>query len=219
MSTVRITVILSFFLLLAYASYGQAKLDSSKVIQFSGMVVSQNDFNEPEALPYTNISVLNTSRGTVSDVNGFFSLVALTTDTIVFSRIGFKTVRIGLPDSLDQNRYSWYQIMSQDSFILPEAVIYPWPSREHFKYDLLAIDISNELREQANKNIAKEVLDEVRYTVPADGGETYRLVQQAQIQQYQYAGQLKPQNILNPLAWKKFIDAWRRGDFKKKKKK
>ena len=41
------------------------------------------------------------------------------------------------------------------------------------------------------------------------------------MQQYQsklyYAGQLPPNNLLNPIAWAKFIKAWKNGDFKKKK--
>ncbi len=39
-------------------------------------------------------------------------------------------------------------------------------------------------------------------------------------QQYQsklyYAGQYPPNNLLNPIAWAKFIKAWKNGDFKKK---
>ncbi len=195
---------------------GQNTNVDSRAIQFSGVVLSQDELGNPEPLAYTNISVAGSSRGTVSDINGFFSLVALESDTIVFSRIGFETIEITVPENLEENRYTWYQIMTQDNVLLPEAVIYPWPSREHFKYDLLAIDISDQLREQADQNIAKEVLDELRYTIPADGTETFQIEQAKQIYNYQYAGQYKPQNIFNPLAWKKFIDAWRRGDFKKK---
>ncbi len=215
----RIAILLMTLVIMSQNAFGQTDPTLPKVMEFSGVVVSQGEFQDPEPLPYTNISVMGTSRGTVSDVNGFFSLVALASDTIVFSRIGFKEVQITIPDSLDQDRYTWYQIMSQDSFLLPEAVIYPWPSREHFKYDLLAIDISDQLRDQANENVAQEVLSEIRYAVPADGAETFNYVNQDQIYKYQYSGQLKPQNIFNPLAWKKFIDSWRNGDFKKKKKK
>jgi hypothetical protein len=31
-----------------------------------------------------------------------------------------------------------------------------------------------------------------------------------------YAGQNPPQNIFNPAAWAEFIQAWKRGDFKRK---
>jgi hypothetical protein len=38
----------------------------------------------------------------------------------------------------------------------------------------------------------------------------------ATAQKYTYQGQVPPQNIFNPMAWAEFIQAWKRGDFKKK---
>ncbi|MBM3440398.1 MAG: carboxypeptidase-like regulatory domain-containing protein, partial [Bacteroidetes bacterium] len=49
-----------------------------------------------------------------------------------------------------------------------------------------------------------------------DAGEASRYVQRQNSQRYYYQGQLAPQNILNPTAWAEFIQAWKRGDFKKK---
>jgi hypothetical protein len=43
------------------------------------------------------------------------------------------------------------QPMSEDNILLPEAVIFPWPSKEHFKQEFLEIDITNELRENAHR--------------------------------------------------------------------
>jgi hypothetical protein len=68
-------------------------------------------------------------------------------------------------------------------------------------------------------NLAEEKMRELRYSVPVDGREASSMVIKQQANDYVYTGQIKPQNIFNPLAWKKFIDAWRRGDFKKKDKK
>ncbi len=197
----------------------EKEMEQMKAVQFSGMVVTEGASGEPEPLAYTSIAIKGTSRGTVSDVFGFFSFVALSGDTIVFSRIGYRTVEKVIPDSLQIDRYSWQQIMTTNDYLLPEAVILPWPSREHFKYDFLAIDISNELRAKADENLAQSVLEELRYTVPVDGTETYSLELEKQQEEYYSAGQFKPQKIFSPVAWKQFIEAWRRGDFKKKKKK
>jgi hypothetical protein len=195
------------------------KDDQVKVIEFSGMVFTEGEDGSPVPLPYTNVSVMGTSRGTSTDIDGFFSFVALAGETVVFSRIGYKTVNINIPDTLQSHQYKWIQIMSEDNYLLPEAVIFPWPSRDHFKQEFLAIDISNELREKAKENLAEEVMSEMRYTIPADGKETSSLVLRQQATEYVYTGQIKPQNVFNPLAWKKFIEAWKRGDFKSKEKK
>lgn len=211
-----IALSLTFF---ATLTAQRIKDDQVKVIEFSGMVFTEGEDGSPVPLPYTNVSVLGTSRGTSTDIDGFFSFVALAGETVVFSRIGYKTVNIKIPDTLQSHQYKWIQIMTEDNYLLPEAVIFPWPSRDHFKQEFLAIDISNELREKARENLAEEVLSEMRYTVPADGRESTSLVLRQQANEYVYTGQIRPQNIFNPLAWKKFIEAWKRGDFKSKEKK
>lgn len=209
-------LLLFLFILITSVLVGQ---DIEKtVLQFSGKVVSE-EAGELIPLPYTNIAILGTARGTYTGIDGFFSLVAQTGDTVIFSRIGYDDVQYTIPDSLNEQYYSWIQIMSQGDYLLPEAVILPWPDRDHFKIEFLALDVSNDLRSKAKENLAKEVLDNMRHTVSADGGETFALQNKQYIDGFQYAGQYKPQHIFSPLAWVKFIKAWKRGDFKRKKKK
>jgi hypothetical protein len=214
----KVITIIGVFLLLTGSLQAQQKKEPV-VVEFSGMVFTSNEKGDPVPLPYTNVAVKGTGRGSIADVDGFFSFVALAGETIVFSRIGYKTVEIKIPDTLHSTKYKWIQILSEDNILLPEATIYPWPSREHFKQEFLEIDISNELRENAQANLADEKLKEIRFSVPADGKETSSIVIKQQAQEYIYTGQIKPQNIFSPLAWKKFVDAWRRGDFKRKEKK
>ncbi|NNE26477.1 MAG: carboxypeptidase-like regulatory domain-containing protein [Saprospiraceae bacterium] len=196
----------------------KAQTDSKDLIQFSGVVVTEDEYGEMAPLPYTTIAILGTPRGTYAEVDGFFSIVAEVGDTMEFSRIGYQTIQHIIPDTLESKFYSWYQVMSRDSILLPEAVIYPWPSREHYKIEFLALDVSNELRQRAEENLAQEVLQRMRSEVAPDGGEAYALTRQNYITEYTYSGQYKPQNIFNPLAWAQFVKAWKNGDFKKKKK-
>jgi hypothetical protein len=212
----RIVLLLAVMVLGSLSVNAQKKTKQDSVIQFSGLVVTEGDDGDVIILPYTNIGIVGTSRGTNSDSDGFFSIVAKKGETVRFTSIGFRDAEYTIPDTLSKQLYSYVQIMSEDSFLLPEAVIYPWPDREYFKYEFLAIDISDDLREKADENLAKEVLDELRYTIPADGRETVGLELKQNAKNFGYVGQTKPQNIFNPLAWKKFIDAWRNGDFKSK---
>ncbi|HXD78891.1 MAG TPA: hypothetical protein VN616_13835, partial [Puia sp.] len=50
--------------------------------------------------------------------------------------------------------------------------------------------------------------------VPANAGEAVSTYLRQSAQRYYYQGQAPPQNILNPLAWADFIQAWKRGDFR-----
>lgn len=214
----RIALCLAAILYL-FPLQGQKKSFEGQPIQFSGKVVGPDEHGNVMPLPYTTIAIKGTSRGSVSDYEGFFSLVALKGETVIFSRIGFKDVEYTLPDTLSSSYYTWIQIMSEDNVWLDEVVIYPWPSREHFKHEFLAIDISNELREQAQANIANEVMTKMRHTVSVDGKEASSVYMRQQAEEYKYIGQYKPQKIFDIMAWKRFIEAWKRGDFKKKKKK
>lgn len=213
-------IALWLLLILSYLPLsGQKKEAEPQPIQFSGKVVGPDEHGEIAPLPYTTIAVKGTSRGSVSDYEGFFSFVALKGETVIFSRIGFKNVEYTIPDTLSSSYYTWIQIMSEDNIWLDEVVIYPWPSREHFKQEFLAIDITNELREQAQTNLAHEVLTRMRHTVSVDGKEASSVYMRQQAEDYKYVGQYKPQKIFDIMAWKRFIEAWKRGDFKRKKKK
>lgn len=188
----------------------------SNLVQFSGMVVTDQR-NEPLPIPYTHIGVENTRRGTYADRNGFFSLVVQKGDRLIFTAVGFKPAHYIVPSDLPDNRYSVFQILYSDTLTLPETVIYPWPSREHFKLEFLALDVSDKMREIANKNLADKAMANLRNSLPRDGGENYANYQQQVVQSYYYAGQYRPVNLFNVVAWKKFFDAWKEGKFKKKK--
>ena len=198
-------------------AFSQAITQKQAVVQFSGVVVTEEQ-GEIVFLPYTNVAVKGTSRGTITESDGFFSIVAVKGETIVFSRIGYENANLVIPDTLTADYYSIVQPLTKDTILLPEAVIYPWPSREHFKIEFLAMDITDELRQQAEENLDAITMAELRENLPVDGREATSMVLKENADKAYYYGQLKPQNILNPLAWKKFIDSWKRGDFKKKDK-
>ena len=215
------SVLKKIYLILALVIFGNlivnAQQKQPKAIQFTGKVVTEDSDGNVIGLPYVNVAIEGTSRGVVSEFDGYFSFVAQAREKVVFSRIGFKTVEYIIPDTLTSDLYSWIQIMSVDNVLLPEVVIYPWPSREHFKYDLLAMDVSDEVRENARKNLAEEAMRELRYSVPTDGREASSLVFRETANAAVYTGQYKPQRIFDVFAWKQFIEAWKRGDFKNKK--
>ncbi|MEN0048220.1 MAG: carboxypeptidase-like regulatory domain-containing protein, partial [Bacteroidota bacterium] len=84
------------------------------------------------------------------------------------------------------------------------------------KSEFLAMDVTPELQAYAARNLASETLQRMKRDLPQDGREnaSYYLKQQA-AKNY-YIGQNPPMNIFNVVAWKKFFDSWKRGDFKKK---
>lgn len=201
------------FICLSTWSWAQQN-DNEQLVQFSGLVLDGSD-EQLYPVPYTNILVKDKNRGTYSDLKGFFSIVVEKGDIIIFSAIGYKTIEYKIPSDLKEERYSIVQLMTQDVINLPETVIFPWPSRDHFKLEFLAMDVTPELQERAAKNLANETLRRMRNDVRVDGNENADYYLRQQAREYYYIGQQPPMNIFNPVAWKTFFDSWKNGDFKK----
>ena len=186
-------------------------VSQTSLIQFSGVVISQDSL---QPVRYCSIIDKKTKRGTTSDYFGYFSFVANKGDTINFSCIGYKKTSFVIPDTLSTNKYSLIQVLFQDTILLKTAVVYPWPSKEQFAKAFVETEIPNDDYKRAMKNLSRSQLNERMQFTPMDGGLNFKWQQQQIQSKLYYAGQYPPNNLLNPIAWAKFIEAWKRGDFK-----
>lgn len=191
-----------------------AQIKNDGLLQFSGVLLTRDSL---EAIPFANILIKGTKRGTVSDYFGYYSFVAERGDTIQFSYLGFKDAYFVIPDSLDSKNYSLIQMMDGDTITLQEAVIYPWPTKEQFREAFLDLRLPEDDKQRAERNLARAEMKERMEYMGMDGSENFTYAMQQHGAQLYYAGQLPPNNLLNPLAWAKFIKAWKDGDFKRKK--
>ena len=182
-----------------------------ELIQFSGVIVTGDSLNK---VPYVNIIITNSHRGTTSDFFGYFSFVAQELDTIQFSAVGFKNVQFVIPDSLSINRYSLIQLMVRDTILLPETFIYPWPTKEQFRQAFMNLDIPDDDLERAKKNLQLAEMRERYKATGMDASMNFTNAMQEQSSKLYYAGQDPPIGLLNPIAWVKFIDAWKNGELK-----
>jgi len=71
-----------FFLLIVFNSWAQEK-------QISGNVIGEGD-----ALPGVNVTIKNTTKGTMTDFDGNYTIKAKETDVLVFSYLGFKSQEV-----------------------------------------------------------------------------------------------------------------------------
>ena len=190
-----------------------AQVSNKELVQFSGVIVNADSLNP---VPFTNIIVKGTGRGTVSDYYGFFSFIAKRNDTLIFSSIGYKDALFIIPDTITSNRYSLIQILTSDTILLAETVIYPWPTKDQFKEAFVNLHVPDDDYERAKKNLARAELKERASNYKMDGSLNYKNYIDQQTSKLYYIGQYQPISILNPFAWAKFIEAWQNGDFKNK---
>ena len=204
--------ILTLVLFCSLNSFAQNTQQDS-VIQLYGVVMTADSL---DALPSTSVIVEDKMRGTFTNSQGVFSIVVLKGDHIRFSCVGFKDKVIAIPENLQGNQYSVIQLMVTDTAYLPATILKPRPTRAQFERDFVNTYVPADDLEIARQNNSEATRRALIAAMPADGREAVGAQMRANAQKYTYQGQVPPQNIFNPFAWAEFIQAWKRGDFKKK---
>lgn len=206
-------IILFSLLILPFLVKAQFQAFKDSIIQISGITMTSDSLR---AIPAVSVLVKGQGRGTISNSQGVFSIVAFKGDTLTFSAVGFRKKDYKIPLELVGNRFSVIQLMSEDTIYLSETIIKPYPTRKEFEKMFVSMDIPNDMYEVARKNNDQARLRALARTIPVDAAGAYNVYMRKQQQSLYYAGQTPPQNIFNPLAWAQFIESWKRGDFKRK---
>lgn len=204
-----------FLLLLAIPFLGNAQEHAREdsLVEVSGVTLTRDS-----SLVIPNVSVLiaGRGRGTISNEQGVFSIVAFKGDVLIFRAIGFKTQKVKIPANLKGNQYGIAELMSQDTTYLPVTVVRPYPTKEEFEDAFLHWKIPDNKYDIARNNTSPDKLQALMNSTPVSGDEGVSHTFRRQFRQAQYKGGYPPMNIFNPLAWAKFIKALKDGDFKSK---
>ena len=183
------------------------------VVQVSGLVVTGDSLSP---LPYCTVFRARDRRGTMTDVRGFFSLPALEGDTLEFSSVGYVTQQAVIPAGSEMGRINLVQPMGRDTVNMTDAFVYPWPTKERFKTEFLALGLPNAGLDPAwEAGMDPMDMYDRLMEVGRDGQSTSTEVLAAQAVQAGYAGQYPAVNLLNPVAWAKFLQALKSGDLKR----
>lgn len=204
------------FCLLASTSMVFAQNNTSRsIVEVSGVVLAQDS-----VYPVSNavISVLNRNKGVISNEAGIFSIVVYPGDSLLFESVGYKKALFVLPKNYTEKYYNRTQILQQDTFFLPETIISNLPTGNAFIYAFKYWPIFLTAEDVALAKLSPSEIDRLLTTIPMSGSENYSLYSREQAVSGQYYGQNRNMSgIVNPLAWAQFFDAWKRGDFRRKK--
>lgn len=185
------------------------------VVQLYGVVMTADSL---KAIPLASVVVNKKGRGTITNNDGVFSIAVNKGETITFSCVGFKNRIITIPENLNGNQYSVIQLMVNDTNFLPATILKPRPTRAQFERDFVNAKVDDDMYETARKNTSTAQKRIILSSLPRDGKEAVGASLQQQSSRYYYSGQIPPMNILNPSAWRSFINSWKRGDYKSKSK-
>lgn len=118
-------------------------------------VIFDGAMNEP--LIGANVIVKGTTNGTVTDLDGKFTLEANPNDILVISSIGFKTIEIKASEAAKGKI-----ILSEDSQALDEVVIVGYGTQKKVNLTGAVASVSSEeLKERVNTNVLASVQGQV----------------------------------------------------------
>lgn len=210
------TFLITAFIALFSSTGLYAQKGGVNPVQVHGVVVSNDSLIQ--LLP--NVQILVKSRGqmTVSGNDGFFSLVAMPGDTVYFQHIGFKLQRFWVPDTLEGDAFLARITLEWDREILDPVIVYPWPSRENFKEEFLAMEIQTTEMDIAQRNLAMDELRERARAMGYDASEMQDYMITMQNQQLYNQGRFYGADgasailgaLSNPFAWTELFQSLKR---------
>lgn len=208
---------LLLILVFSFGIFGKAKAQfetvKDSVVQLFGIVMTADSLKGIEAV---SVSIRGSNRGTITNSQGVFSIVALKGDIIDFTHVQYKPKTVNIPKNLEGNQYSVVQLMIEDTVYLPATIIRPRPTAEQFARDFVNSKVPDDDIEIARQNNSAAKRRVLTQSTPGDAGEATRMQMRNVATQATYQGQVPPMNIFSPAAWSEFIQSWKRGDFKKK---
>ena len=206
-------IIIVFSCLLSNQCHAQFETARDSVVQLYGIVMTADSL---VGIPAVSITIKGSHRGTITNNQGVFSIVVFKGDVIEFTHVSYKPKTVAVPRNIEGNQYSVVQLMVEDTTYLPVTIIKPRPTPEQFSRDFANVKVPDDDIEIARQNNSAAKRRILMQSTPGDGGEAQALQFRNIANKASYTGQIPPMNILNPAAWSEFIQAWKRGDFKRK---
>jgi hypothetical protein len=197
-------LILFVFVSLTALAQKQEKL----LVQFTGIV--HNTDSTGSVVPYVNI-VNASNNGLVyqSNYKGYFSFVVHEQDTILFSCVGYNTIRVVIPTRVPSQSYTVQIALKSQIANLPPFRVFPWATTEEFTKEFLSMKLADDDLEIARKNLSHNSIVLMEQTLGRDGAE----INNAQnfhnniVRSHYYTNPL-----FNPFAWGNLINSISAGD-------
>jgi hypothetical protein len=149
MNLIKVILILSFCFIL-FNSESQVLVMPDRMV-IAGFVF---DSDSEEALPYVNVYVKKTRRGTITDTTGFFVLFARTGDTIIFSSVAHHKLYIEAHDSIGDVKEPAMVYLQPRIYELASVDVIALKRYQQFKYDFIRLKLPDDAYVFADRNFA-----------------------------------------------------------------
>jgi len=207
---------LGILLLVSWMFMGENAFSQGKdlqIIQFSGVVLQPDSSG---GVLGVHIYVPKAGRGTTTNQFGYFSMPTLVGDSVVISAVGFRKQHYIVPDDQGEN-ITVIIPLEEDTILLPEIEVFPYPTEELLKEAILAMRLPNAADYDAiNQNLNEQVMAEMFRTMPMDGSQNYKYYMNQRLTYMNDGIGPRYNPLFNPFAWGEFFKSLKRGDLKRK---
>ena len=186
-------------------AYGQVEL-TEKFLQIDGVTIDE----KAAVVPNVSIYSKHLRRGAASDIRGIFSIISAPGDTIFFSAIGYKSTLLTIPMDLAGTSYITDVRMISDTIMIGEVMVFPWKTYSEFKRAILQNKPVDPVSKNLEYNLAL-VEQQVWASNRSTPGQGYRYTVQRMADDLYTRGQTPYTNILNPMAWTRFVKEVKNG--------
>ncbi|MDH5474210.1 MAG: carboxypeptidase-like regulatory domain-containing protein [Cyclobacteriaceae bacterium] len=135
---IKLIVLLLFFI--ATDFYLNAQQVISQEIQIEGVIINKEDH---KPVPFVHIINIQGNTGTVSNLQGRFSIKIKHSDTLVLSAIGFDKYIFSLTKNIDTKQLDVTIEMNTNSYELEPVRIFAYKDERDFKRAILDMEVSD----------------------------------------------------------------------------
>lgn len=165
-------------------------------------------------IPGVLLYVPKAGRGTATNYLGYFSMPLVGGDSVVVRALGFKEKYFIVPS--DTNKVSYVIQLAEDTTVLAEIEVFPWPTEQLFKEAFLALRLPEEEMNNMHKNLNEQVMKRMMYTLQPDGKMNHNYYMKQQVSRIENPYNAPSLTFLNPFAWSNFIGQVKKGGLRNK---
>ena len=184
-----------------------------RFVQLSGIITDKSQS------PVQGVAVISRKlhRAAISESTGIYSITTTPGDTVVFRAVGFKRYHTIIPPDYDDKHCKADIILETDTIPIAEVKILPWRTYSEFLAEVTKEKPKDPVIEYMNENLASiyvAITNEVNVGITPEAAFKYATEQNFSAMATR--NMFPVNNLLNPIAWVKFINEVKHGLLKNK---
>lgn len=179
-----------------------------KFVQLSGIITDRS------YQPVQGVAVVSKKlhRATISERTGIYSITTTPGDTVFFRAIGFKRYHTIIPENYTDKHVKADIVLETDTIAIDEVTILPWRTYSEFIADVTKEKPVDPVIGYMNENLASiyvAITNDIGVGISPEAG--YRYAMEQNFSAMSTRNMMPFNNLLNPLAWVKFVHEMKNG--------